>query len=120
MEGCQYVVHAAGLFRFWGTEDDFHQINVEGTANVVQMAEQMNISRFIHISTIAVVGQAPVGQAITEDTPCRPLDAYQRSKLAGEEEVNKSPLPVVILRPGAFYGPGGTYGFNRLVRCVMA
>jgi dihydroflavonol-4-reductase len=115
--GCQSLVHAAGLFRFWGTEDDFHQINVQGTANVVQAACQSGVSRFVHISTIAVVGHAPPGKPITEETECSPLDAYQRSKLAGEEQVIvavQQGLPAVILRPGAFYGPGGTYGFNRL------
>ncbi|GAB4577960.1 MAG: NAD-dependent epimerase/dehydratase family protein [Anaerolineales bacterium] len=114
MAGCQYVVHAAGLFRFWGTEADFHQINVQGTRNIVQAAEQVGVLRLIHVSTIAVIGQAPPGQPITEMTPCHPLDAYQRSKLAGERVVRETSLPTVILRPGAFYGPGGTYGFNRL------
>ena len=117
MEGCQYVVHAAGLFRFWGTEDDFYQINVQGTTNVIQAAVQAGVFRFVHVSTIAVVGQAAAGRPITEESECRPLDAYQRSKLAGEAQVKNAAeqgLPTVILRPGAFYGPGGTYGFNRL------
>jgi dihydroflavonol-4-reductase len=117
IQGCQYVVHGAGLFRFWGTEGDFHQINVKGTSNVVQSALQAGVKRFVHISTIAVIGQAPVGTPITEETPCRPLDAYQRSKFKGEQQVKNAVqqgLPAVILRPGAFYGPGGTYGFNRL------
>jgi len=114
LQGCQFVVHAAGLFRFWGTEDDFHRINVQGTANVVRAASQAGVSRFVHVSTIAVVGHAPPGKPITETTACSPLDAYQRSKLAGEDQVQQQEVPVVILRPGAFYGPGGTYGFNRL------
>ncbi|NUM44515.1 MAG: NAD-dependent epimerase/dehydratase family protein [Anaerolineales bacterium] len=114
MEGCQVVVHGAGLFRFWGSEEDFQQINVQGTKNVVQAAIQAGVARLVHISTIAVVGQAPAGQPITEETVCAPLDAYQRSKLAGETVVRAAPVPSVILRPGAFYGPGSTYGFNRL------
>jgi len=117
LQECQYAVHAAGLFRFWGTEEDFHSINAQGTSNVLQAALHAGVKRFIHISTIAVIGQAPVGVPITEKTPCRPLDAYQRSKLEGEQQVKiavQQGLPAIILRPGAFYGPGGTYGFNRL------
>lgn len=114
LEGCQFAVHAAGLFRFWGSASDFHRINVQGTANAVQAALRAGVSRFVHISTIAVVGAPPPGQPITEETPCTPLDAYQRSKLAGEARVRQASLAYVILRPGAFYGPGGTYGFNRL------
>jgi nucleoside-diphosphate-sugar epimerase len=46
------------------------------------------------------------------------VDAYQRSKLAAEQLVlaanQPAGLQTVVLRPGAFYGPGGRYGFNRL------
>lgn len=114
MEGCQEVVHGAGLFRFWGTEEDFQQINVQGTENVVAAARALGIRRLVHISTIAVIGHASAGQPITEETACAPLDAYQRSKLAGETVVREAVVPSVVLRPGAFYGPGSTYGFNRL------
>jgi dihydroflavonol-4-reductase len=55
---------------------------------------------------------------ITEATPARPADAYQRSKRDGENLARmlhrSTRLPVVILRPGAFYGPWGHYAFNRL------
>ncbi len=117
MAGCGRVVHAAGRFRFWGQEADFHSINVEGTRHVAEAAARAGARRFVHISTIALIGSPPPGETITEQTRCRPADAYQRTKLAAEKEVQRfaqQGLPVVILRPGSFYGPGGRYGFNRL------
>jgi nucleoside-diphosphate-sugar epimerase len=46
------------------------------------------------------------------------MDPYQKTKLAAEkvllDEMVVHDLPAVILRPGAFYGPYGRYGFNRL------
>ena len=118
MTGCQYLVHGAGLFRFWGDPRAFERTNVEGTAWVLEAARRHNVEKVVHVSTVAVVGAPPPEGAIDEDTPCRPADAYQRSKLDGENMARMfhqgTHLPVVILRPGAFYGPWGRYAFNRL------
>jgi dihydroflavonol-4-reductase len=116
--GCRYVVHGAGLFRFWGQVRDFERTNAEGAAYVLEAALRHNVAKLVHISTVVVVGTPPPGQTIDEATPCQPADPYQRSKLDGENLVRMfhktARLPAVILRPGAFYGPYGRYAFNRL------
>jgi len=116
--GCDAVIHAAGKFRFWGAYKDFVGTNVYGTYHVLEAARRAGVRRFIHISTIAVIGSPERGTLITEETPCHPVDAYQRSKYEGEWLVQayyaEYGLPVIILRPGAFYGPWGRYAFNRL------
>jgi nucleoside-diphosphate-sugar epimerase len=118
VSGCRAVVHGAGLFRFWGRREDFFSTNVEGTRNVLEAARQARVERFIHISTIAVVGRPKPGTVIDETYPCQPADDYMRSKLAGEALVqqfhHEHGLPALILRPGAYYGPWGHYAFNRL------
>lgn len=117
VRGCRFVIHAAGLFRFWGRHEEFDAINVEGTRNVARAAYAAGVERLVHISTVAVVGNPPLGTVINERTPCHPQDAYQHSKLAAEHLLLSRALgglPVIILRPGAFYGPGSRYGFNRL------
>ena len=118
IDGCAYVVHAAGLFRLWGDARDFERTNVEGTAYVLEAAARHSVQKLVHISTAAVAGNPAPGEVIDEQTPLRPVDAYQRSKVDGENLVrmffNTAQLPAVILRPGAFYGPGGHYAFNRL------
>lgn len=118
ISGCQLAVHAAGLFRFWGEKAAFDAVNVEGTRNVAKAAAEGGVRRFVHISSLAVVGKASGEAFIDENTPCRPQDDYQRSKYAAEqvlmEYVHAYRMPAIILRPGAFYGPGSRYGFNRL------
>ncbi|NKQ35326.1 MAG: NAD-dependent epimerase/dehydratase family protein [Chloroflexi bacterium] len=116
-QGCNQVIHAAGLFRFWGEPDEFWQTNVEGTTAVLNTALAHNVKRFIYISTIAVVGTTPAQEVIDENTVCRPQEPYQLSKLEAETRVlayGQEGLPVIVLRPGAFYGPWGRYAFNRL------
>jgi dihydroflavonol-4-reductase len=118
LEGCQYVIHAAALFRFWGDPAAFERTNVEGTAHVLEAALRANVKRFVHISTAAVVGKPPADALVDEATLCQPADPYQRSKYDGENFVRMygkaTGLPALILRPGAYYGPGGHYAFNRL------
>jgi nucleoside-diphosphate-sugar epimerase len=118
MNGCEYVIHAGGIFRFWGDEQAFAKTNVEGTQNVTQAALAARVKRFIHISTVAVVGQPDPNGIVDETHPAHPADAYQRSKWQAEQTVmqcyHQQALPVVVLRPGAYYGPLGHYGFNRL------
>lgn len=118
LSGCRYVVHAGGVFRMWGRESLFLDNNVQGTALLLSALRGLPIERFIHISTIAVLGQPAPDAVLDEQYPPRPVDAYQRSKLIAEQMALRAAvedgLPVVVLRPGAFYGPFGTYAFNRL------
>jgi dihydroflavonol-4-reductase len=118
VEGCRFVVHGAGLFRFWGKPREFERTNVHGAGNVMEAARRAGVEKVAHISTIAIMGNPPRGMVIDESTPPQPSDAYQQSKWDGEKLVRQyfehTRLPVVILRPGAFYGLWGHYAFNRL------
>jgi dihydroflavonol-4-reductase len=117
-QGCQQVIHAAGHFRFWGDFDEFYQTNVKGTVAVLDAALAAGVERFVHISTIVVVGQTPDTGDITEETECHPQEPYQITKLIAEQLAlscyQQKGLPVIALRPGAYYGPWGHYAFNRL------
>jgi nucleoside-diphosphate-sugar epimerase len=118
VEDCRYVVHGAARFSFWGNREQFEQTNVNGAANVMEEALAAGVEKFIHISTIVVVGTPLPDRIVDETHPTNPIDPYQRSKLAGEklalQHFHEHGLPVVILRPAAFYGPHGRYAFNRL------
>jgi dihydroflavonol-4-reductase len=118
MAECGAVVHAAGKFRFWGQQQDFFSTNLEGTRNMLEAAHRIGVERFIYISTVAVIG-APRSDVVMDETyPPTPWDDYQRSKWAAERLTLRYHraygLPALVLRPGAFYGPGGHYAFNRL------
>lgn len=118
MKGCRYVIHGAGLFRLWGDQKSFEQVNAQGTAHALEAALRNNVERFVQVSTIAVVGIPENGRVIDESYPCQPDDFYQRSKYDAENIVRMFALsarfPAIIVRPGAFYGPWGHYALNRL------
>ncbi len=118
VQGCRYVVHAAAKFAFWGKRDQFERTNVAGAANVMHAAQIAQVQKYVHVSTVVVVGKPLAERLVDETHPTNPLDPYQRSKLHAEtlavQAYREHGLPAVVLRPGAFYGPGGRYAFNRL------
>lgn len=97
------VVHLA-YWREGGAEGNLRMASSLAAACRVRGAE-----RLVHVSTAVVAGRAP-GEWVTEATPCRPADAYQRTKLRIEEELRLAcagATPLVILRPSAILGWGG-------------
>jgi NAD+-dependent farnesol dehydrogenase len=117
--GCEQVIHTAAYFRLWGSPELFEKINVLGTQNMLEAALIAKVRRFIHVSTIIVVGPQPPTVEITEETSYNPYpdDHYACTKMKGEQialSYVQRGLPVIVLRLGALYGPGGHYAFNRL------
>ena len=101
------VYHVAGLTAA-PSEREFLEVNAEGTRRLISAAAAVapGLWRFVYVSSVAAVGPAPRGGLLTEDSPCKPVTAYGRSKLAGEAAVRGSAaLPWTIVRPGVVYGP---------------
>ncbi|NJL92713.1 MAG: NAD-dependent epimerase/dehydratase family protein [Anaerolineae bacterium] len=105
-EGARYVIHAAGLWRFWGRAADFEAANTLGTHNVLEAARQAGVEKLVYVSTIAVAGYPREPILIDETCPPQPVDAYQRSKLAAEQLLlaahQSGGLRGVIVRGGLF------------------
>jgi nucleoside-diphosphate-sugar epimerase len=75
---------------------------------VLEAAERHRVERTIHCSTIGVHGVVE-DVPTTEDSPFRPGDIYQATKLEGELAARAAidaGLPGVIFRPAGIYGPG--------------
>ncbi len=113
MEGMDAVIHAAGKVSFHAADKAaMYKINIEGTANVVNIALEKNIQRFIHISSVAAIGRTGTNEMVTEkkkwqsgkwNTP------YAISKYKGEMEVWRGigeGLNAVILNPSTIIGYG--------------
>jgi dihydroflavonol-4-reductase len=108
--GAESVVHLASNFRQGGADRaEAWAVNVEGTRNVLAACSRQGVRRLVHCSTIGVHGSVLEVPA-HEETPFRPLDLYQETKLAAEQEVwrhyRATGLPVTVLRPVSLIGPG--------------
>jgi nucleoside-diphosphate-sugar epimerase len=104
------VVHIAAIYRQAGVADSrYWDVNYQGTKNLALGCLRHNIKRFVHCSTIGVLGHISNPPA-DETTPYNPGDIYQLTKCEAEKLVlnlhKEKGLPVVVIRPAAIYGPG--------------
>jgi nucleoside-diphosphate-sugar epimerase len=105
------VYHLAGLVAA-RSEAEFLAVNRDGAARVVSAAADVSSARIVLVSSMAAAGPVPRGRRLTGTEPARPVTAYGRSKLAGEEAVKAGRLPWTIIRPPAVYGPFDTEMFR--------
>ncbi len=107
LEGCDMVVHIAGVTRA-KRRKDFFAGNVDPTRTLLLACKELgSISRFCFMSSLTAVGPAVAGKPVHEDSPCSPITAYGASKLEAEHVCREFAglLPIIILRPPAVYGP---------------
>jgi 2-alkyl-3-oxoalkanoate reductase len=84
------------------------------------------IRRFVHVSTFSIYdyGAVPIGGTLTERTPIEPKpearDAYTITKLVQERLVTEfcgeRGVHLVVLRPGAIYGPGKLWDYGSAMK----
>jgi len=108
VQGVDTVFHLAAATRA-RSEHAYFQTNAEGTQQLVEAihATQPQPQRLIYLSSLAAAGPAQGGKPVEQYDPPRPITAYGRSKLAGEQacqQIEKD-LEVLMLRAPAVYGP---------------
>jgi nucleoside-diphosphate-sugar epimerase len=113
MEGIDTVIHSAAIVSFVKKDRKrMYQVNVEGTANVVNIAMEKNISRFVYISSIAALGRTANGGHVDEEKrweESRMNTHYAKSKYQAELEVWRATgegLNTVIVNPATILGFG--------------
>ena len=113
MKGCSIVYHVAGFPEQWMKDPDiFQRVNVGGTQNMIDVALEQKIKRFIYTSTIDVF-VAGAGQEYDESIiDSQPKGTYYaRSKQLADQQVVaalEKGLPAIFLHPSGLYGPGPT------------
>lgn len=84
------------------------KLNARGAGEAAQAAQAIG-ARFIHVSTDYVFGGAP-GGPFAEEAPPAPVNAYGRTKLAGEQAVlDACPAACVVRAAGVFSGGGADF-----------
>lgn len=103
-----YVYHCAALVSFEPSDEIILQkTNIEGTANVVNLALAFGIKKFCHVSSIATIGENIDPQKILDEKAIWNPESYHSdyalTKYGAELEVwraSEEGLKVVIVNPG--------------------
>ncbi len=112
MQGVDKVYHSAALISFNPKDaDQLDKVNVEGTANVVNIALDQGVKKFCHVSSTAAIGRTKSGENISEANSwknSKENSRYAISKYNAEREVwrgSAEGLDVVIVNPSIIIGP---------------
>lgn len=111
VRGCRQVYHVAADYRLWSRRPrDLYETNVEGTRNLLSIAQESGVERVIYTSTVGTIRLPGDGTLGTENSPV-PIDDmsghYKRSKFLAEQvaqEFAANGFPVVIVNPTAPIG----------------
>ncbi|MEK7250623.1 MAG: dTDP-glucose 4,6-dehydratase [Bacteroidota bacterium] len=87
----------------------FIQTNVVGTNVLLDVAKELGVERFLHVSTDEVYGSLGATGKFTETTPLHPNSPYSASKASSDLLAlayhHTYALPVVVTRCSNNYGP---------------
>ncbi|MBU0732334.1 NAD(P)-dependent oxidoreductase [Patescibacteria group bacterium] len=109
LQGAEAVYHLAGLLGKYGLpEEDYRNVNVEGTKNIFNLAKEQGVNKFFYLSSAGVQGPLPNGVVADERYQYNPSNIYEETKAEAERHVLNadSDMKVTAIRPEFIYGPG--------------
>lgn len=104
--GSDWVVHTAAVLPLYPARE-IHDIDVNGTRNLLSAAATAKVKRFVHISSTAVYG-IPDHHPLLETDRLEGVGPYGEAKIMAENaclEYRKQGMCIPILRPKSFVGP---------------
>jgi nucleoside-diphosphate-sugar epimerase len=102
-----------------GDADDYRQIYLQGTRNLIEWLAPNPPKKFIYTSSTSVYGQTD-GSQVKESSPTEPL--VETAKILVETEnvllvaVAERKFPAVILRVAGIYGPDRGHWFKQFLK----
>jgi len=125
MEGCDAIVHLAGIVGDPASELDPIQsteINYLSTKLVADAARYFQIKQFLFASSCSVYGTSNNG-LLTEKSKLNPISLYAKTKLKSEEIIlkeNHKHLTPTILRAGTLFGYANRMRFDLVINLFVA
>ncbi len=99
------AIHGAAALPLW-PKGDIISVNVDGTRNVLQAAEEAGVRRVVQVSSTAVYGM-PEKHPLEETDPLVGVGTYGTTKIEAERvcaEFRSRGMVVPVLRPKTFIG----------------
>lgn len=124
--GASVVFHTAAKAGIWGDYQDFFEINVAGTANVLAACRQHNIRNLVYTSSPSVAYPPTMNIENADETLPYPDDFladYPETKAVAERLVmtcDFMPLSVAALRPHLIWGPRDPHLLPRIIKAAQS
>lgn len=120
MAGQDAVIHMAAKVSVSGRRQDFVDVNIHGTENILDAAEAAGVEHLLHVSSpsVAHAGTSLVGEGAGDPDPTAVLGHYARTKAEAELLVQAraaAGMKVLVIRPHLIWGPGDGQLTRRVV-----
>ncbi|MBO9668692.1 MAG: NAD-dependent epimerase/dehydratase family protein [Bdellovibrio sp.] len=128
-KGIDTVFHLAGVVAYKASDRALmERVNVQGTANVVEVCRECKVRRLVHLSSVVAIGAGYTPQEVlNENSPFNVHDldlGYFETKHQAEVIVKKAcdkgDIDAVILNPSTIYGPGDARKSSRKMMLKVA
>lgn len=115
------IFHVAAKPGVWGPFEEFFQVNVTGTQNVISACLENKVKQLIYTSSPSVIFDDHDMENMDESIPYpkKYLAPYPETKAMAEKLVKsaaKKGLQVIILRPHLIWGPEDNHLFPRIIK----
>jgi dihydroflavonol-4-reductase len=122
-DGAELVYHAAGVNTMCPVDPEpMLRVNVDGSRNVVAVAEASGVRRVVYTSSAAAIGES-AGEIGTETSAHRGwyLSHYEQSKHLAERAVFDAAerVELVAVNPSSVQGPGRATGTGALILALL-
>jgi farnesol dehydrogenase len=124
LDGVHRVYHLAAYARNWVPDSNqYFDINVGGTENILRHAFQLGIQRVVVTSSNVVFG--PSQGTLIDENAIRKTDfltAYERSKFAAEQIARAYAhrgLETILVNPTRVFGPGSLSEANSVTKMLQ-
>lgn len=125
LEGIKEVYHVGAVVSFYpNVHKAMLKVNIEGTANMVNLSMDKGVEKFCYVSSVATLGRGLNGNLTSEEdywVTSRKNTTYGISKYGAEREVwrgMEEGLNAVIVNPAFILGPGFWADNSGLFRLV--
>ena len=121
LRGVDAVFHLAAVRDVWGTpETVYRQVNVAGTRDLLEAAQEAGVQRFVYCSSVGVArypGNLAADETLPYSLPTSQV-LYHRTKAEAEQIALDA--RAIVVRPVITYGPGDENGFLTRLIALLA
>jgi len=124
MQECSQVYHLCAYTRTLAEKtEDYYNVNVGGTINVLECAKELSVKKVVYTSAGGVFGPS-VDKPLNENSyrKCSFFNDHETSKFMAEEKIKDyvlKGLNVVTVNPARVYGPGYLSKTNSLSQIIL-
>lgn len=105
-------------------QNEYVEVNVKGTLNVVEAAQAKKVKRVVLFSTVALYDSGEDGVLVNEEARLFPYTSYEKTKLDGElsamnfGKLQKTSPEITILRLASVYGKRVKGNYKKMINLI--